>query len=109
MASNSSPTIKNELIDKFAQLRRRRDDLQARHMQMKAKVETARERYAAIMAELNQYGIGSLDELNAKLSSISNQIETELTNADGLLSQIEELERAIYSEEASAAGNGGKS
>lgn len=95
--------IENSIIDRFTALKKRRDEKKDSFIRLESQLESAKERYIAIMAELKKYEIGSIDELKVKILELKGIILTSLDSTENALNKIDEAEREINNQETSSA------
>lgn len=86
-------------IDKFTNLKNKRDALSRQLATYQGKLDSAKDRYQDIMRELASYGIGSVGELQAKIFEIDKQIVDGVQEAERLLVEMEEQLREIDNQE----------
>ncbi|HEC65245.1 MAG TPA: hypothetical protein ENI23_08125 [bacterium] len=98
-----------DAVERFSQLKSRRDGIQNQYIAMQGKLESAKEGYQAIMQELQGLGIGSLDELNAKILELESMVNDNVDSAHKLMDVIEEKMHELDSEKVGVAVNGRES
>jgi DNA repair exonuclease SbcCD ATPase subunit len=82
-------------IERFTQLKKKRDALSNQLATLQGKLDSSRDRYNDILRELQTYNIGSLDELKREIANLDEQIEQELSQAEVYVAQLEEELAAV--------------
>lgn len=83
-------------VDEFTIAKQRRDALSVQLATFKGKLDSTRDRYNSIMRELSvNHGIGSFDELKAKVVEVKALIVAKTAEADLVLKRVEEQLREI--------------
>lgn len=77
-------------VDRFTQLKARRDILSNQLATLNGRLSSSRDRYNDIMRELAAYGIGSVDELRKESLSLSTRLDQHLDAAEAQIAKMEQ-------------------